>query len=348
MQSESFPKENAKKNCYSTSCDKCDAMQQIFESKMFPIIHDFSKFVKAINKEQSDMNLCMNNTINTVNMLIDQLDENKAALLRAEDEIKNLKSEMQQIKQNNIEYINQVQSQSISSLINDNSISSNNAIDLNSIKNEINNFKKSFKEYQNMQHDINCLKFEVKKLKSVLMFDTNKINQKNKIINDKKSQNKETDSLKTAKVIDLNSTISDSMNLHPNKLDTLKNELANIKENYASQEAIKKIKKQLRKLSNRVDTVENKNKNEIKVNNDSEEESINIKENLEKKRENEDFLNSLQNLSARVSLLESETKKITDAIQKPKVHQIFVDLPNSKACNLLFRSPLPQNANSNA
>lgn len=351
-------KDQKKKNndILCTSCDKCDMMHQIFESKMFIVMRDFSQLAKAINEEQTNMNTSMNNTINTVNLLIDQLEENKAALLRSESEIKSLKSEIQQLKNN--KSINKVQSRFVSFSFQDSNQSSNptnsSDNDLNSIKNEIAEIKKELKEYKSMQHNINCIKYEVKKLKSnsnVNQDLTNTIiksaevrNQSLSDIDKSKNQN---DSLKISNEIKYtdskNPASKDTSNSQHYNLNLFRDEVKDIKKNTVSPEEIKKIKKQIKKLYERVDTLENKRTTKIKNNNGSEEESTSIIEN--KEENNDDIINSIQVLNTRVSTLESESQKIIETLTKPKVQQIFVDLPKSRACNLLFRTQNQQNEN---
>ena len=344
---------------FLTSCDKCDAMQVTIESKMFSVIRDFSNFTKIINKEQSSMNNSINSTINTVNMIIDQLEENKASLQRAENVINNLKNEIKQLKNNeNNEHTDQIQNRSISLTSQDYSSNQNSAEltsnDIDSIKEVINILKMSSNENKNIQHDINCLKYEVKKLKSinsVEIISSNATIQKNECnihfldnCNNSQSLIDQSKAIKEAKTEEKDMISNDKLDLE--QINILKDEVKDIKKNITSPEEIRKIKKQIKELSRTVDSLESKNTNKVKNNNDSEEESINIKETKEVKEYSDDIFNSIQNLDARISTLESETKKITETITKPKVQQIFVDLPNSRACNLLFRTPNQQNANS--
>lgn len=355
-----------------TSCDK---IPNAIESKMFLIVKDFSKFAKSINEEQNNIRVHMNSTIDTINLVIEQLEENKTALSKAQKEIKKLKNEVKQLKTDKDDSSIQVMQRSIQQNSHFESQSSSDSnisfkFELDSIKAEINKLKENFKDFNNMKHDINCLKYEVKKAKLSKNFDVsasntiiqknigddislNNINELKREVNEIKIKDKQiplnnVESIESATidVIDpekeLNSLI-DKINIQQNKIESLNDDIKAVRNNNVNQDTIKKIKKQIKKLNNRITDLEKKGLHVTKNNNNSEEDDNEQKESeTESESQNTDTNTILQSLFTRISSLESKTNEISNIVNQPKVHQIFVDLPKTKACNLLFRTPKEQ------
>ncbi|OHT02177.1 hypothetical protein TRFO_30844 [Tritrichomonas foetus] len=232
------------------SCSLCDTMKEIIQTKFITVIKDISQIAREMDKEHESFHNSLTDTIDTVNLLIDQVNSNQEAIeklksymLSSQRDIRCLKYEAKKLRFGGFERGNVV--------IDSNAKDSGPADNAN---------------VQNLAHEISRIKRDLKKLKSDN--EKNETNQNNS--EEIKSLVSEIEEIKKSSKSNANDIKSLKKDMHKIKKDT-EQEQPPVDKSEAMEKEIKSLKSDLRKLkrtveaSKRTDKVENTNEN-VKTN----------------------------------------------------------------------------------